>query len=470
MKTIKKFIPEIIAVVAIILLMVGYGIATKKLHSNSVYDGNYVGGNATDAYADMDVKWIASVQEAPGVNKVEFAEESEFKSYEEEAILEEEGWYWLSFVAQINDESGYHEIIHSDLIVTEEWTGDSEDIFVLTVSDGVGYVSKVPNNVEEMLVYCEVYFSNNGCVFNAADFYSSASLYLEKNGNLTAYNLQIVQVCMMAAVAVIGIIYIIFAFFKNKLIHMAAMLVLLCIPFGISVSEFRGNDICEWRAVDDEDLFVIVPKHLKDKRVQISGDVTLVNEMDLDREYFEDFQPEIDIDSKDFKEDYKRFDVIPGYGVYPFIFVVDVLCAIAFGTVLIINKSRGTTITPDGTTEDGWAEFYGRYVVGKVKYLSDAFAGMEAYFEQNESNEEILFISTEYSYDGEVIESPEYAVEKVKKAPYPGAPVDKRHIIKVVGGEEPLDYELNFGKKNAYLIKYMEGVITIVYEIRKKEG
>lgn len=479
MNKIKKFLPEIIFVVVLALLIAGFAVATFRLNDNRVYEGNYVGGNSTDVYVNMTVEWIESVRDISGVEEVEFDPSLDLKSSDQEAILKEEGWYLADIDIQANTEAGYRSgyyenvLLHdgfSELTDSLAWQVEIQDEKAVITHSITGEGVSGDSDYDYLdLVWTA--FSGNGATFL---YYfgvgGGGSTYLEKNGTLTFYNLQIVQAVCIALMSVLGLVYMVYAFFKNKTIYIWASAIIMLIMFAVTSSQSSIDEYGEWRSVYNEDEFVIVPNYADEVDTQVVFDT----ETDSIKVNSVENQGEVlpyDIDSDEFKEEYELITVISGYKVYPFAILIAVLAGCAFGAVLTINKSRGNTqIIPEAMNESAWADFYGKYVVGKVKYLSDAFTGMEEYFEQNAGNEEIIFLSTEYSYDGEVIESPQYAVNNLKKAPYPGALVEKRHIITVVGGEEPLDYELNFGKKNAYLIKYMDGVITIVYEIQKKEG
>ena len=471
LRVIKKFIPEIIALLIFILLMIGYGIVTARLNSNSIYDGNYIGGNSTDAYINLDVKWIPSVEETPGVDKIEFNEYSDFKNYEKEEILEEEGWYWISYDAQVNGFDGYHELGFKNILVQDIWSGDLDELYVLTVEDGVGYLFK-PNDFRKNSTYpivCDICFSNNGVVFSVMEIEGEVGMtYLEKNGKLTAYNFQIAQACLIGAIAITGIVYIIYAFSKNKIIFIAVATGLMLISFGLSISEFRDNNVGEWRSVEDEDEVVLVPRHNKEFYVQLSGSL---DDLLMDREAsFEEYVNfEFDTDSRSFKEEYKRYDVIAGYTVYPFVFMLDLVLGVVLGIVGTIFKKEAPT---EQANKVGyiWEYPFGEYSIVKVKYISEAFKGMEEYFIQNLQQDKVSFLSSSFSFDEYDLQNPLYGDNHGKIEIYNGAKIEKGHIITISDENTSIEYDLCFTSKNSYIRKKLGDMITVVYEIQMKEG
>lgn len=470
MKKIKKFIPEVILVIVLVVLIVCFDHASSCLKDKNIYDGNYVGGNTTDVYVSMNVKWIESVGDIEGINSVGFESSWNLQDGVIEKIKNNKGWYLADIDIKANTESGYKEKHYENVLIHDEHAGlDGSPLFQLKIREEsamITYSLKSVGKTDVNLAWTA--FSGNGVAFiyDLGDI-GEGSVYLEKNGNLPFYNWQIVQAICIALIVVVCSVYMVYAFFKNKKIGILVSSVFMLFVFGIIFSNSRGVHYGEWRSIDNEEEFVIVPDYADKDELQVVYNVNsgLIIASSIENE---DVLP-FDMESDEFKEEYKLITAIFGYKVYPFLLLIPVLLGIALSVVLFIKKSQGIIVEPDDETESGLAEFYGRYVVDKVKYLSDAFKGMETYFEQNEGNREILFSSIEYSYNDTVIESPKYSIEKVKKAPFPGAPVEKYYIITMINGKELCEYELNFGKNNAYLIKYLDGVITTVYEIRKKD-
>ena len=480
MKKIKTFIPEIIVSLVLIAIVVGFAIVTNKLHTNSVYDGNYKGGNSTKAFVDVDVKWIPSISEAPGVNNVLFNKNDIWGPKETEEFLNEDGWYLISYVAKINMESGYYERAIDNLLIPDSWNSDDRELYILEVEDGKGFVTKITDYVndgdsyieEDMeIVYpvnCDMYFTNNGAAFYVSDYDTNVGLYLEKNGELTAYNYQIIQACLIGAFTVIGLGFIIFFFMKNRVISIAIVFVIAAVMIVFAFNAVKDN-IGEWRSIENENEFVIFPKHDENEYIKISGDVKVfediyrdyVNEKYIEKlgeECLEEYNPK----NKDFKADYKRFDVIPGYATYPFVLCLDIVAALLLGVLCLDGRKKG--VVPSAVSAN-WSYPYGEYNISGIKYLSDAFKGMEDYFMANISQSKVKFMLSYFAFEDVEIENPQYIDVYQKASLYPGAPEEKIHILTIKDSDEEIEYDICVTKTGNYVRKKMENEILIVYEI-----
>lgn len=473
MKKIKTFIPEIIIGVVLTALIVAFFIVTSRLNSNSVYDGNYVGGNSTEECANVDIKWISSVEDVPGVDKIEFSQEGEFKSYEEKDVLETKGWYLVDYEIKANVENGYIERKLENVLVRDGWIGKQADLYVLDVEGGVGTVSKIEEHSYTGLdgwsiypIYCEVYPSNNGISFAMSDMDFEFSKYLEKNGTLTAYNYQIAQACIIGGIAIVGVVYFIYAFSKNKIIPMGIVLLVLLVFFVVSMTEMRDDSAGEWRHIEDDYKMVLIPRQTTEYYLQIVSydDGLMVREAE---DGYLDFRG-FDTESDEFKKEYERYDIIWGYATYPLVLIVDIAAGLILGFLGLMGGKKKS----DGTVTPGynWEYPYGEYSISGIKYSSGAFVGMEEYLMQNVAGEKVKFLPTYFAFDDVEIEEPQYVDEFNKISLYEGAPREKLHRLSISGDNGVIDLDLIVTKKSIYLRKKLENAVIIVYEIQLKEG
>ena len=466
-KAIKKtnIIPEIICGILLVLLIIGFANVTKKLHSNSVYDGNYIGGNSTDAFANVDVKWISSVTKAPGVDKILIDKNSNWTEEEIDNVLNEDGWFLINYKVKANMSDGYYEREVENLLIQDSWTSKERGIYFLNINDGAGILYKTTDYESEdaTKVYpikCDMHFSNNGACFYIGDPNVYYELYLEKNGELTAYNYQIAQACLICAIAIIGLGYIIFAFAKTRAVNIAVIFVIITVVFIYTLNVVRDNSIGEWRAIENDDAFVLYPKHDEDQYIKFNGNVNKVGS--VNRVFQEEFSEAFDTNDKEFKDEYKRFDVIPGYFSYPLILCLDMVAGIVLGIMGFENRKKNGENVLSGVN---WSYPYGEYDIAKVKYLSDAFKGMEDYFMANMSESKVKFLLTCFAFEDVEIENPQYVDEYKKACLYAGAPEEKMHILTIKDLDEEIDYDICVTKKGMYIRKKMENEILIVYEI-----
>lgn len=455
MRKIKKIIPEIIVVVLLIAAVIGFVSVTKKLNSNSVYDGNYIGGNSTDAWANVDVKWIASVKDVPGVDKVE---------YTDGEVPDAKGWYLVDYIVKVNMSDGYYEREVENLLINDAWSLENRGIYYLTVENGVGVVSMVEEPLEGGLnddriypVSCEMHFSNNGACLYVADIGAFLEIYLEKNGSLTAYNYQIVQVCLISAIALIGLGYIIFAFMKNRIINIAVISAALIVMLIFSINEIRDDSYGEWRSIDNDSSFVLLPKKDEEAYIIFKGNVDRVG--DVYRSNENEFDPK----DKEFKEEYKRFDVIPGYFNYPLILCIDVVAGVILGGLGLFAK-KDKAQEGNNTISSNWSYPFGEYNITNVKYLSEAFKGMEKYFMENISQNKLTFMLSTFDFEDVEIENPIYEDEYIKTTLHKGAPEEKMHILKIKDEDVVIEYDICVTKKGMYIRKKMADEVIIVYE------
>lgn len=471
LKKIVKLIPEIITGVVIVAAVAFFMIATNELKADDLYDGNYVGGDSNHAYADINVEYIGSIEDIEGVETVEFSEELEYKPFEQREILGYTDWYLMDVKLQVNWENyGYGACEYERILVTDNFDMIRyRSLMRLTIKDGVAYIGK-PTKAELVkdkgylaseameFLHANIYFSNNGAVCYMLDSsYKDVTIYLERNGDLVPYNIQIMQVAMMGVVVLAGLIYIIIAYFKDRWLHIWICMGLLLVAFIIMMPATRSKGTGEYRSVNNEEAFVMITEG--EEYTEISGNIrnnirihTIENSA----------VPEFDTGSAEFKKEYKRFDVIPGYGLYAALFAVDALAGAILGIISTGNMRKKSTTDAE--------DHYGKYMVTKIKYLSDAFAGMEGYFQNNLEDMEITFLPSNFTCDGEEISSPEYNMQTVKEAVVPGGAIEKACIVTIMDNGRVVDHDLCFTKKSAYIRNKMDDLITIVYEISNKKG
>ena len=471
LKKIVKLIPEIITGAVIVAAVAFFLIATNELKADDLYDGNYVGGNSNHAYADINVEYIGSIEDIEGVETVEFSEKLEYKPFEQRAIIEYADWYLMDVKLQANRERyGYGACEYERVLICDNFdTIRYGGLMRLTIKDGVAYIDVTskdeliqdkgyPASEAMEILHANIYFSNNGAVCYWEDSsYETITIYLERNGNLVPYNLQIMQIVMMGIVILAGLIYIIIAFFKDRWLHIWICMGLLLVAFIIMMPATRSKGTGEYRSVNNEEAFVMITEG--EEYTEISGNIrnnirihTIENSA----------VPEFDTGSAEFKKEYKRFDVIPGYGSYAAIFAVDALAGAILGIISTGNMRKKSTVSEK--------DHYGKYKLTKIKYLSDAFAGMEGYFQKNLEDMEITFLPSYFTCDGEEISSPEYNMQTVKEAVVPGGVVEKVCIVTIMDDGRVVDHDLCFTKKSAYIRNKMDNMITIVYEISNKKG
>lgn len=459
---IKKFIPEIIALILIISMMIGYGVATSRLHHNSVYDGNYIGGNSTDVYANVDVKWIDSIYDIPEVEQIEFGNEINIRETDKENILKEQGWLLIDYEIQANYEGEYHNASGENLLVNDYINENVYFPLIVTIENGTGRISKMPFEGGLDTSDCQMVFSNNGAYFRLICQEIYADLYMEKNGSLTAYNYQIVQAVLLGIITLIGVAYIIYSFIKKRIINIAIISVLFLILFAVFMNQFRDDSVGEWRSIKNENVCVIISKTDGKENILVKDNL-YYNKHVFEILAKDEFEEELEM--MEFPDKYKRFDVIPGYGFYPYILLFDVATAIVFGSVGFISGKKNTN-----TLSYSWEYPYNEYIITGVKYLPEAFNGMEEYFIGNLAQDKIYFLMTEFSFDETTVVNPVYTHTYGKMAIYNGAVLEKCHNIIIADEDGVIEYDLCFTAKGSYIRKKMDDMLTVVYEIRKKEG
>lgn len=449
-----KILVEVFGLILLILLTALFHMCSEYKKKPGIHEGQYAYQNEYGVRI-VELEYVEDLYNLDGVKKLSYDYVADGK--------ESKGWYLMKVYINMPDAG---RIQYDDLILNEE----RMTTCVLKIKDDTAYVYSAPTSIG-VQSYTHIFrmaFSGNGALLIIGNDELSETHYLEKTGSLTLLNLQIIQtVLVLLTMIVLGVLIglELRSTRKSGLIKAIVLGVLGIIIFSGVIIKLNTEECIEYEAKDDRYCFVdynydgnICEVYFgkKDNHNEFTEITARYKQGKIVR-----FNDEVIFNkaSKYALEDQYSYKSISRLMVYDYVaymsFVVTII--IAAGMFFINRKKRQEIID---------APYHGNYVMQDVVYLASGIKGMEKYFDVNSREDMIVVLPTEFIYNGEDICMPEYIVSAIKKEIFPSGGIFKGRSIKI----ESTDYEICVNSKEAYLLKYMDGMLITVYRIRKTEA
>lgn len=465
-KIFKKVVPEILVIVLLILAAFGYVLSGEYINSYEINEGQYAlqyqnGGRIAD------IKYVDDLENLEGVEH--FVGDS----------VDTKHWYLMDIYLNTNNS---YILKYENVLISAD--GRYDDTYKLTINEGTAFIYKSDGN---KYVYtdgtvnkgfdCEfsLYFSGNGVVVKSYKNNQLRYHYMEKVGMLSYYNTQMFQTGCVIVAGLAMAAYLFMVIFRGRRIRLIIVPICAVLIFaGLFLA--RNTSICGEYTNTEKDHYFIIGSGVETEYVVIVGDKinnTDVIEADCDlvKDVLRSSNKKIATMVDEYSFIYDKEDT------YTMIFEPELYSSVtrmpvfdfsylAYLALGIVGSVAGFVFRLKNKKEAGTAVFVeevpytGTYEVAEPVYLGESFKGMENYFGSNVKGEVVYVLHERFTFMDYEISNPEYDMKKFKNDEFKGYQV----VIK------DSDFEIYFNDNKTYLAQNMNGIVMVVYRIKKVEA
>lgn len=469
---IKKVLPDIIINLLVVLLLAISVVLSIYARTPYMYEGEYI---YTNAYSD-GYKQISRLQAeyAPEQNamvmKLEYIEN--YPSVDDGSNL-----YYIG----VNNryEASEKIIVSLDKInegIKSDPMGSSKDLLLSYLSPS--FILSSDGSVMP-LYYQYISFGYDGAVLSGNSMfslstYTGSSHYLYKDGILTKLTIETIRIVLISLAAVILTLYILLRLRKQKIIFTKVISVtcavfcigiFACVDRGlagsytclsdegishIAVSDLENGEIFVCTSMADNSGMNLTFKQKGSKYVCTRDENIYIKKTLMGLKFY-DTTSSISFDCG---SELKLNKIIP--------LIMFVPLTVAILSVVLIRRK-------DAIAEELEALPYGCYTVIDIAYINDEMQDMEDYYRDNMLDNEFIMQVDRCILPGEIIETPEYTLEKNAVNLYPAQGKNKLNKINFSElDNHGVNYFMAFRRKKYFLVQQLGGITTVVYKLGVK--